>query len=225
MNQHTVIEVENAKKCHHHKCCRIKCISWSAIIIGALVALGLGFLMNLFGVSIGLSAFTTSSEGVKTLAIGGYFGLLIGTIIIMFVSGWIAGYLGRTHCIKRDLGAVYGFTTWTLSLIMMVLLTSHLTQFATTPNYALDYSKNSTNYNVTTTSNSRAPLVTEGKTNPSTNASANIVVNPEKAVNLMGLSLLLTFILFFAGAIASCFGGYFGISRPYVQEEDKLSHR
>lgn len=215
MNQHTVLKEEFIKTCHHHKCCCMKCISWSAIIVGALVALGLGFLMNLFGISIGLSAFNPSASGVKSLAIGAYFGLLIGTIIIMFISGWIAGYLGRSPHVKRDLGAIYGFTTWTLSLILMVLLASHFTQFSTTSNSALDYSnKNSTHYNVTTTTNSKAPVVSEEEKGGTRAESPNIVVNPEKAANLMGLSLLLTFVIFFAGALAACFGGYFGISRP-----------
>jgi hypothetical protein len=208
MSPHT----EVLKECeHHHKFCCVKCISWSAIITGALVAIGLGFLMNLFGIAIGLSAFKTTPEGVKTLAIGGYFGLLIGTIIIMFVAGWVSGYLGRANCLNRDMGALYGFTTWSLALIMTVLLASQLSNFTTTN--VLDYSSSYTQYNVKGTNHPEAPLVTQER-HAETNAPSNkVVVNEQKAVNLIGLSLLLTFVLFFAGALAACFGGYFGLCR------------
>lgn len=224
MNQHPVIQEEIVKECHHHhKFCCVKCISWSAIITGAFVAIGLGFLMNLFGIAIGLSAFKTSPEGVKTLAIGGYFGLLIGTVVIMFAAGWVSGYLGRGNCLNRDMGALYGFTTWSLTLIMTVLLASQLSQF-TISNSSLDYPSRYAQYNISGTRNSEAPIATQS-THSDTHAPTNttIVVNEEKAAHLLGLSLLLTFALFIAGALASCFGGYFGLGR--CKKEEMKSHR
>ncbi|MBA2650910.1 MAG: hypothetical protein H0U73_01370, partial [Tatlockia sp.] len=38
-------------------------ISWSAIFSGALIGLGLGFLLQLFGIAIGLSAYHSTSAG------------------------------------------------------------------------------------------------------------------------------------------------------------------
>lgn len=221
-----IVREDIEKHCHHHhKFCCIKCISWSAIIAGALVAVGLGFLVNLFGISIGLSAFKTSQEGIKALAIGGYFGFLVGSIVIMFVAGWVAGYLGRGNCMQRELGALYGFSTWTLALIIAVLMAGQLTEFTAHSNSALDYSVSYNSYNLTASKNAEAPLAYRGNNAETHSPSNTIMINEEKATHLVGLSLLLTFILFFAGAIASCFGGYFGLSRCTKDKEGHLVNR
>lgn len=87
MTDHSVNVVEGHK---------ITCMCWTAVIAGALVGLGIGFLLNLFGAAIGLSAYKMNqSEAV--LAIGGVIGLLIGVIVAMGASGFVAGYLGRFH--------------------------------------------------------------------------------------------------------------------------------
>lgn len=214
MNEQYVVKEEHHDKCAC-KCCCVKCISWSGIIIGAVVAIGLGFLMNLFGVAIGLSAFKTTEAGIKTLAIGGYIGLLVGSIAVMFFAGWVSGYLGRASCRNRDVGALYGFATWCVAFIFTVLLTSHVGNFTAHAGDALDYS-NRTTVNVQTTNNPDAPVVSQHPKNRTDSRSSDnntIVVNEEKAVNAIGLSLLLTFVLFIAGALAACFGGYCGISR------------
>jgi len=64
-----------------HCCCPphvYKRISWTAIFVGAIVAVGLSFLLNLFGIAIGLSAFTLSTDGASVLAVGGLVGMIIG---------------------------------------------------------------------------------------------------------------------------------------------------
>ncbi len=109
----------------------LKRISWNAILVGALIGIGLSFLLNLFSVAIGLSIVKTTQEGLATLAIGGFIGLLIGTIVSMFVAGLAAGYLGRPYSIKRNLGIVYGFTTWCSALILMMLLASPIGSYVT----------------------------------------------------------------------------------------------
>src|SRR5436305_611289 len=84
-----------------------KSICWTAIFVGALVAVGLGFLLNLFSMAIGLSA-VSNSNGTMAVAIGGFIGLIIGVIVAMVVSGYVAGFLGRLHSQKRNLGILYG---------------------------------------------------------------------------------------------------------------------
>jgi hypothetical protein len=68
------------------------------------VGVGLSFLLNLFSIAIGLSLVTTSKEGIASLAIGGFLGLVISAIAAMFVAGTTSGYLGRSCCAKRNLG-------------------------------------------------------------------------------------------------------------------------
>jgi hypothetical protein len=224
MNEQNVVKDEHHDKCAC-KCCCVRCISWSGIIIGALVAIGLGFLMNLFGVAIGLSAFKISNEGIKTLAIGGYIGLLIGSIAIMFFAGWVSGYLGRASCKNRDVGALYGFATWCVAFIFTVLLTAHIGQFTAHAGDALDYSSHAaTNYQVYGTTNPDAPMVSQNNRNhaDSRMPANSVVVNEEKVAHVLGLSLLLTFVLFFAGALAACFGGYCGISRCHTCRDKEI---
>ena len=120
----------------------------------------------------------------------------------MFVAGTAAGYLGRSYCIKRNLGVIYGFTTWCLALILTALLTSNLGHFIS--NYS------------TLITNPTAIIVTQDRNMPamsqSTHGNTNIVtVNTQKATNDLGATSFLMFVLFFIGALAACFGGHYGM--------------
>lgn len=111
---------------HPNEC---KCISWKPIIVGALVAIGLSFLLNLFSVAIGLTAVTTNSEGVETFAMGGMLGIGIGILASMFAAGWLTGYLSKRHCTQAHLGALYGFLAWTLALLVTVFIAAQVQQY------------------------------------------------------------------------------------------------
>jgi len=184
-----------------HSMCHSKRISWNAIVVGALVGIGLSFLLNLFSVAIGLSIVKTTQDGLVSLAIGGFIGLLIGTIVSMFFAGFAAGYLGRPYSVKRNLGVIYGFTTWCLALILMMLLASHVGRYVTS------YSSFITNPTpVVFINNQVSPAVTTNTSN------SKVVVNSQAATNNLGYSAFLIFILFFIGAISSCFGGHCGMT-------------
>ena len=108
--------------------CSDQRMSWTAIFVGALVGAGLGFLLNLFGIAIGLSILT-QKDGAAALAVGGLLGFLIAVITSMVVAGYTAGYLGRTYCPKRNLGVLYGFTTWGVALILTAAVASHINHY------------------------------------------------------------------------------------------------
>ena len=80
-----------------------KRISWTAIFVGAIVGMGLSFLLNLFGIAIGLSAFIVGSDDVIILAVGGIIGIMIGLIVSMLAAGYAAGYLSRFYCHNETL--------------------------------------------------------------------------------------------------------------------------
>jgi hypothetical protein len=182
-----------------HKCCSIKCISWTAIFVGAIVGVGLGFLLNLFSVAIGLSAFTTSPEGVTAFAVGGFIGFAIGGVVATFVAGYTAGYLAHPHCPKRNSGALYGFTTWVVSLILLVMLTAPMTHYV---------------YATTNFISNHTMLVNHPEaTMPA--ATSDTTVSTEKAANNAGNTALALFVLAFLSALAGSFGGHFGmVCRP-----------
>jgi hypothetical protein len=184
-----------------HKC-GARCVSWTAIVIGSLIGIGLSFLLNLFSIAIDLSSFSTTQDGLITFAIGGFIGLAIGAFASMFVAGWVAGYLGRGFCIHRNFGALYGFATWSFALILMVLLTSHASGF-TAYHTNFETSLNPSVIN-TTISHSANPLEAAATT-------MRMSTQEENIINNLGKTAFVTFILFFIGAVGSCIGGYFGL--------------
>ncbi len=188
---------------HDHHC--HKRISWTAILTGALVGVGLSFLLNLFGVAIGLSAFSMSEQGAASLAIGGLLGLVLSTIIAMYFAGFASGYVGRLYVPKRNMGTLYGFTTWSVAVILTALLTTHVGSYVDT-------------YSTTVTQNS--VMVTPSKAMPAKAAHASdaedhqkmIAVTPREATSGIAIGAFIVFALFFVGALASCVGAHHGMS-------------
>ncbi|SRR5579883_188694 len=195
---------------HEHKIICLKRISWSAIFVGALVGLGLSFLLNLFSVAIGLTAFITNASAL-TLAIGGFIGLLIGVIVAMFVAGYTAGYLGKPYCAPRNLGVMYGFTAWCVALLLGVIFSTHMghyvsaySNFITHPRYVVVMEADTANAQPTTS----APTARDD------NKSGTVMVDVETQRTGSGLAMgaFIIFILFFVGALASCIGGHCGMA-------------
>ncbi|MES2218121.1 MAG: hypothetical protein V4501_06900 [Pseudomonadota bacterium] len=168
---------------HTNEC---KCLSWKPVVAGALVAVGLSFLLNLFSVAIGLTAYTTNSEGVENLAFGGLIGTAIGVIASMFAAGWLSGYLSQRHCSKRHLGALYGFLTWCVALIVAFFITADAQQ------YVAYYGHFLAGVNNAAASNAAAAAATQ-------------------STNSLVLSTYIVFCLFFLSAFASSLGGHCGM--------------
>jgi hypothetical protein len=101
-------------------------LSWTAIFIGTSIGFGLSFLLDLFGLALGLSLFSTTNTGATLIAFGGMVGILIGLVTTMLAAGYVTGYLGRSPNAQQRLGIFYGLTTWSLILILNVLLASSL---------------------------------------------------------------------------------------------------
>lgn len=234
MNREPLVTGQNVS-CHTGQ---FKCLSWSAIIAGAFVAIGLGFLLNLFGIAIGLTAYTTTPEGVTTLAVGGYIGMAIGVLVVMFVAGWVSGFLGYcAGCVHCNIGALYGFVTWSLALILTILLTSSVGQFTaiqyealTNPNSSAMRMSSMPSMNVNSNAQSvasNAQMASSSNamaSNNKGNSSNTAQTNDEKAAKTLGKSLLLVFLLFFVGAIICCYGGYVGMDAG-IRKRNRLGNK
>lgn len=225
MTNNQVFETRQ-KSGHAFYCC--SCISWSAIFSGAFVAIGLSFLLSAFASSIGLSAFSVGSDNAVTLALGGYLGLLIGSIIIMFCSGWVAGYLNRhndSYDGEDKIGALSGFIAWCLALILGGLLAAqfgHVLAVSQSPTAKTSSATTlgSSIYNQMATGNTVSTK--EGNASARTHENKPATVD-EKAANTYGKALFLTFVLFFAGALSSTIGGYWGVRSCYrCKEKESL---
>lgn len=204
MKKETVVAQE---ECHHHTMVHpFKRISWTAILAGALVAVGLGFLLNLFGIAIGLSAYSASPDGAQVIAIGGLLGIIIGTIAAMVTAGYAAGYLGRLYCPQRNLGIIYGFTTWTVALILSTIVAAHFTHHVAAYTNAISQTH-------VTTINTQEPhttalaVATPKPANQPQTAAVNVTV-PAKH---LALSAGIIFALFFIGAVSACVGACWGM--------------
>lgn len=180
-------------------------LSWSAIFAGALVILGLGFLLNLFGLAIGLTAVTLSKDGANVMAIGGLIGILIGVIASMLVAGYASGYLGRLYCPNRNLGILYGFTTWSLGLILSaavaVPLSSYVSAYTTTISHSTL---------VVTGTNKTGAVAVESTPSSENKNQQNIKVSASPS-SLAGAAFIV-FALFFIGAFFTCIGACWGMS-------------
>ncbi|MBN9226160.1 MULTISPECIES: hypothetical protein [Legionella] len=185
-------------------------IHWTAIIAGAFVGVGLTFLLNIFSMAIGLSAYTSSPNTAPAVAIGGVLGLLIGVIVSMGAAGFVAGYLGRFHHCYCHGGVIYGFITWSLVLMLSALLIMPLTHYVSFYEENLDPNLAPTqisaaDVNVSVTSQQNAPTQKMINANP-------------KHLAWNGWIL---FILFFLGAISSCISACYGM-RGKKEEENKI---
>ncbi len=181
---------------HPNEC---HCFRWKPVFAGALVAIGLSFLLNLFSVAIGMTAFTTNSEGVQNLAMGGLVATALGTVVSMFAAGWVAGYLAKRYCAKRHLGALYGFLAWCLALVIMVFLAEHITSYIDLYTHFL----------------SGTPV------RAMTAAAAETANNPPME-NKVVISTYIVFCLFFLGAFASSLGGHCGMR--HVCKDEMMTH-
>lgn len=194
--------------------CYSRCISWTAIFAGALVGVGLSFLLNLFSFAIGVSAFASNPDGSNALAIGGLIALIISTIVAMFFAGMTAGGIAGTYEVTNTntpkschLGSLYGFTTWTVTLIMSVLLAMHMGHFV--------------DYTTARLANPNAPMVVVVNDLPSSAAttstampsdsSQTTTVSADKAAHGFATAAFVAFILFLIGAMSAVVGAHWGL--------------
>lgn len=182
--------------------CYVKCISWAGIVAGALVAVGLSFLLNLLGVSLDLSVFSASAEGSKTIAMGGFIVLLIISVVVMFIAGKVAGKLGRFTCKTRKIGILHGFLAWVLALIISIVGADSLNKFIVGHVNGMVYQ--SSHYGQLTSSEA-ASLTSTIVADASKDLAS---VSTDKKSSVLSIATFLTFLIFFVGAVASCLGGY-----------------
>ncbi len=184
-----------------------KRFSWTAVFVGALIGVGLGFLLNLFGMAIGLSAITFDNDGAMMVAIGGLIGMLIGVIVSMMVAGYAAGYLGRLYCPQRNLGMMYGFTTWAVALMLSALATAHITHYVSV--YTNNLSPTVTVVPGSQNQVAESVTVDTVTTVPAKANQKSLKVNT--STTHLAWGAIAVFLLFFIGAVASCIGAHFGM--------------
>lgn len=97
-------------------------VSWGAVLAGVAVALSIQLLLNLLGIGIGASTITpTQGDNPGSgLAIGAGIWFAISALVSLFIGGWAAGRLSGVA--DETDGMLHGFTTWSLTAILTLLL-------------------------------------------------------------------------------------------------------
>lgn len=183
-----------------------KTIALEAVFTGAVIMIGLNFLLFLLTLGLDISIYPVSTNGKIAFALGSFLFLAIATIIIMFVGGWVAGYLGRPYTKKRNTGEIYGFSAWALALIITIVLTSQSTQFITNSSYVI---------NRDIPIRAMAVIKNTAMENAAVGTSANL--EKTDAQTLMQISFAM-FFLAAIGGLSAAFGGRAGMQ--YKRKEE-----
>jgi hypothetical protein len=176
-------------------------ISWTAILAGAIVGFGLNFLLNFLGLALGLSIFTEKIHHTLAVSMSGSIAFILVAVISMFSAGWVAGRLTQHSLMRKTWGIVYGFISWSILLIMTVILITNMIQFSYF--HTSFTSKELTGIRIT----NQQPMLTEAQS-----------VNADIKNKTITLNAQITFLIFLLGASSSCIGGYLGY-RPASEEE------
>lgn len=178
-------------------------ICWSAIFAGSIVGLGLAFLLHMYGLAIGLSAYSASDTGATAIAMGGLLGMLIGVIAAMATAGFVSGYLGRHHYYHLHGGIIYGFITWSLILLISAVAAGPIMHYVTLSEKSLSQTVITENVSGDTTKTTKASAVKLVK--KGTPAPAEITTTQ------LAWSGWVVFALFFIGALSCCIGACYGM--------------
>ena len=94
-------------------------ISWGAVIAGVVVAVALGFLLNLLGLAIGATAanpWTLDSGDAKALTLGGGLWLAFSSAVALQVGAFIAARAARYP--DHHKGLFQGLAVWGVAFVL-----------------------------------------------------------------------------------------------------------
>jgi hypothetical protein len=102
---------------------QVRRISWSAILAGVAVTLGVGLLLALLGAGLGASSVNPLQESnpFEGLGKGAVIWTVISGILAFFAGGWTAGF-GSGWVTTRRESAIHGVVTWAVASILTVWL-------------------------------------------------------------------------------------------------------
>lgn len=191
-----------------------KKISWSVVFAAALIGLGLNFLFNLFLLAIGLTIFVLSPENKVVFSVLSFIGFACIAIIVMFTTGWMAGKTSPPYYTKRIWAIYPGFVTWSLLLVLTIILLMNMIQFVS---FHSNFTSKPNLVGIKIINN--YPMLTESK---NISASTFKPSDIEKETKIITLNATVSFLLFLIGASACSFGAYVGYSKDKLIEAKKI---
>jgi hypothetical protein len=96
-------------------------ISWSAILAGVAVTLGISLLLAMLGAGLGAGSVNPLQESnpFEGLGTGAVIWLVLSGIVAFFVGGWTAGFGSGSATTRRE-SAIHGVVTWAVAGILTV---------------------------------------------------------------------------------------------------------
>jgi hypothetical protein len=100
----------------------VRSISWSAILAGVAVTLGISLLLALLGAGLGARSVSPLQEGnpFEGIGKGALIWIVISGIVAFFAGGWTAG--SGSGWVSQRLSAIHGVVTWAVASILTVWL-------------------------------------------------------------------------------------------------------
>lgn len=97
-------------------------VDWPSIIAGAIVAVAVGFVLNVLGLAIGASAFNPFeiNRQEEAISIGGGLYAIFAQLIALQIGAYVATRAARFP--DHFGGALTGFMVWSLAVFVAVLL-------------------------------------------------------------------------------------------------------
>jgi hypothetical protein len=180
-------------------------ISWPAIVAGAVAGVGLNFLLNLLSLGLHFASFSIDGAGNLTFSFFGYLSFCVSGFIAMFFTGWISASAAIPLSPNKLWGVLHGFLAWSLLLMLTIILITNMIQYTA-------FHSNFTAALVAIKITNNAPMTTETFAK---------ISDLESSKKILTLNAILTFILFFIGALSSCLGGYLGY-KPTNKDEQSV---
>ena len=99
----------------------VRRISWSAILAGVAVTLGVSLLLTLLGAGLGAASINPMQESNPFEGLGrlSILWMVISGIVSFFTGGWVAGF-GHGSATTQGESAVHGFVAWSIASILTV---------------------------------------------------------------------------------------------------------
>lgn len=102
--------------------------SAKAIIMGVIMTITIGIILNILGLALGVSTGSVASDtGIQTYSTGAVFWLIFTAIAAIFIGAWFTGVLSPTHIKNRLAFTVNGTLTWAIAMLITLLLAASST--------------------------------------------------------------------------------------------------
>ncbi len=184
-------------------------ISWSAILAGAIIAITLSILLNIFNLSFGLAAAQVDQSGMTQLAVSSIIWLSICAFVSMYIAGWFTGRILLLDApAYKNTGIHHALIAWSLALIITFMLSANMVGQLYIGS-SIYMAQNSVAKELSQQSQSPGSFTNQISENITSSQSPRTAKAAQTSHALGGIGFFVLFILLL-GAFSAALGGYRG---------------